>query len=96
MEEYTRDSLRQFRRAANEPYTAKKGSKLITLLIILLLLSAGILFLAGRFGFSFRDAKNTISGWSKNVATAFQAESHKENDIEKTVNAALQQQNASI
>lgn len=93
MEEYNRDSLRQLRRTEFEAPVPKKGSRWITLLIILLFLFAGGFYLATQEDFSLKDAKDTLIGWKEDIAAVFNAQ-EAENDVEKTVNAVLAQQDA--
>ncbi|MBQ7095146.1 MAG: hypothetical protein IJN80_01650 [Clostridia bacterium] len=91
MEEYTRDSLRQLRRTEFEAPVPQKGSRWITLLIILLFLFAGGFYLSTQKDFSFEDAKDTLLGWKEEVAAVWN-QSSQEIDIEKTVDDALTKQ----
>ena len=94
MEEYNRDSLRQLRRSAEDKPSPKKGSRWVTLLIILILLAAGSFFIATQVGFTLSDARKTLVGWGEDIITVFNGD--QEDDIEKTVNAVLKEQNESI
>lgn len=91
MEEYTRDSLRQLRRADYEPTPPKKGSKLITFMIILLYLFAGGFYLATEKNISLEEAKETLLGWKDNVVAAMNQKNFDQ-EIEKAVEEALNKQ----
>ena len=100
MEEYTRESLRELRK--NEQFALQerkeKGSKWITLLIIVLLLAAGGFYLATAKPawlekyFDLSAVNETVEGWQEDLAAVFAPK--ESTDVQATVDAALGEQNA--
>lgn len=94
MEPYHRDSLRDFRREAQKmPQKVRRGSRLFTILIILLFILAGVFFIVTGTGLDPRKTKDTILRWGDEIAAVFHQE---ENDITKTVDAVLAEQDAQV
>ncbi len=94
MEEYHRDSLRQMRRMELEQQSVKRerGSVWITLLIILLFLAAGGFYLktTGRLS----TVKQTVIRWGEELVSVFQPQESE--DVQQTVNQALEEQNERV
>ena len=96
MEEYTRDSLREFRRGEQQAQQLRreKGSKFITFLIILLFLVAGIFYLATtkpawlEKHFKFSDLKATVQAWQQ----ALTPQTDEAVDVQAIVDSALKEQ----
>lgn len=100
MEEYTRESLRELRK--NEQFALQerreKGSRWITVLIIVLFLAAGSFYLAtakpdwlGNY-FNVAAVNETVEGWQQDLATVFAPK--EATDVQATVDAALAEQDA--
>lgn len=94
MEEYDRDSLRRLRKELAEPPQNKKGSRFISVLIILMFLIAGGFYvkttdpawLTGNPGYVALREK--VREWTTSITSAFE-KGEGENDVQETVNAAL-------
>ncbi len=90
MEEYTRDSLRAYRRELQQgkkEHNRRKGSKWITLLIVLLFLAAGAFYLQTEHSDWLRDffASEVFEPWRGGADAA--------ESVHKTVDGVLAQQN---
>ena len=100
MEEYTRDSLRELRRGEQQAFQQRKekGSKFITLLILLLFLAAGIFYLATakpawlEKHFRFSDLKATVQAWQQSL-TPKNKDDEDAVDVQSIVDNALKEQN---
>ena len=98
MEEYTRDSLRELRRGEQQAQQVRKekSSKLITFLIVLLFLAAGIFYLATtkpawlEKHFPFADLKATVQAWTQSLTAP--KESEETVDVQAIVDNALKEQ----
>lgn len=95
MEEYHRDSLRELRRMAEEYPERPKGSKFVTVLIILLFLAAGGFYLKtaqpewlDRY-FDSAAVEQKLTDWKEEVAAVFRNDT---DDVQKTVDSALAEQ----
>ncbi len=91
MEEYTRDSLRAYRRelqAGRNEAKRKKGSRWITLLIILLFLAAGAVYLQTEHADRLQDFFKTsvFDSWNQAEETA--------KSVHQTVDGVLAEQDA--
>ncbi len=107
MEEYNRDSLRRLRKEAMEQQIAvqnKKGSRFVSMLIILMFVLAGGFYikitdpvwLTGNP--SYVALRETLQEWTAAVISAFEREEPKDeeqaNDVQETVNTALAENDA--
>lgn len=91
MEEYTRDSLRAYRRELQQgkkEHKHRKGSKWLTWLIILLFLAAGAFYLQTEHADWVRNF------FASDVFAPWRGESDE--SVHKTVDSALAQQNEAI
>ncbi len=97
MEEYDRNSLRRLRKEALEhQHTGQKGSRFISMLIVLMFLLAGgfyikttdPIWLTGNP--SYIAVREKLEDWKEALVSAFQGD-EEINDVQETVNAALAQ-----
>ncbi len=94
MEGYHRDSLRELRRMAEQQPEPRKGSRFITLLIILLFLAAGGFYIKTAEPewldqyFNSVAIEQKLSEWKEEALSVFQPES----DVTETVDGALAEQ----
>lgn len=95
MEEYHRDSLRELRRMAEECPERPKGSRFVTILIILLFLAAGGFYLKtaqpewlDRY-FDSAAVEQKLTDWKEEVAAVFRNDT---DDVQETVDSALAEQ----
>ena len=91
MEEYTRDSLRAYRRELQQgkkERKQRKGSRWVTVLIILIFLAAGMFYLKTEHSEWLRDffVSEVFGPWHSGA----------ENSVHKTVDGALAQQNEEV
>ena len=89
MEEYTRNSLRELRKAETELRRKKRkqnGSIFITILIILLFLGAGIFYVITTKP-KWLGLDQSIDGWKDTLVSAFEPQERIE--VRKTVDSAL-------
>ncbi len=96
MEEYHRDSLRELRRAEVQPRPAKRrGSFLVTLLILALFAAAGFFYLKTAFPewtkshLSLPVFKETLGEWKDAAVAALRPE---QEEVQKVVDQALAEQ----
>lgn len=95
MEGYHRDSLRELRRMAEQRPEPKKGSRFITLLIVLLFLAAGGFYLKTAEPDWFRGyfesvaVSEKLAEWKEEALSVFRQE---EGDVTETVDGALAEQ----
>ena len=84
MEEYHRDSLRELRRMEQETARkpVKKGSILVTLLIVVLFLAAGWFYLKT----ARPEWIQGLKAWKEEAVSVFRSESE---EVHQTVDAAL-------
>ena len=88
MEEYHRDSLRELRRMERETehLPRKRGSILITLVIVALFLAAGVFYFKTEKPELFQKYLDTLKSWKDDAVSVFQQEP---DDVRETVDVAL-------
>ena len=91
MEEYHRDSLREYRRMEREKpeKPLRKGSFFITLIIVVLFAAAGVFYLKTAQPALFEKYFCSLKSWKEQAISVFEPQ---ENDVQQTVDSALAEQ----